>query len=455
MDKKNRYFLIISLCVFIFLTILNPAKSNAAGVSLIRDAEIEDFLYDLTKPIFKAANLNPDNIKIYIVNDSTLNAFVTGGQNVFINTGLIVKYCDPNVLVGVIAHETGHIASGHIARSSEAMTNAGNAMLLSYIAGIAAAATSHPDAGMAIIMGGSQIANRVALKFTRSQEEASDLLALRYLKATGNSAHGLLEILEFFESEEADYKGKIDEYALTHPVSKKRINFIKANAKNFPKHDDVVLKKRLERIIAKLNGFLDEPDQILKTYNKDNQNNKYARVIAYYKKGKTNEAILILNDLIKLDPKDGYLYDLKGQILSENGDQKNAIIAYNQAVKLNKNNNLARIALANSIIDLDSGDKKIIDFAIKNLLTALKTEKADTNVYKQLAKAYDQNHDLGRSYLALAQMGLAEESLEKTKKYIKLARENLDKSDKVDLLLLDDIEQFSQKLKEKNNLDYL
>ncbi|MES2677577.1 MAG: M48 family metalloprotease [Pseudomonadota bacterium] len=451
MGKKTRQFLYL----FFLLTLLIPAKSNAAGVSLIRDAEIEDFLYDLTKPIFKAANLKPENIKIYIVGDSTLNAFVAGGQNVFINTGLITKYSDPNVLIGVIAHETGHIAAGHLARSSEDMTNAGNAMLLSYIAGIAAAATAHPDAGMAIIMGGSQIAQRSALKFTRTQEEAADSLALKYLSITHNSADGLLELLEFFGAEEREYKNQIDEYALTHPVSKKRINFIKANSKNFSKGEDPALKKRLERIIVKLNAFLDDPDQTLKTYNKDDQNSKYASAIAYYKKGKTKQAIATVDNLIALNSKDGYLYDLKGQILSESGDQKNAIIAYNQAIQLNSNNNLARISLASAIINLDSGDKKITDFAIENLLIALKKEKSDGNIYKQLAKAYDQNHDLGRSYLALAQMSLMEESLEKTKKYIKLARENLNKNDKINLLLLDDIEQFSKKLKDKKTLDSL
>jgi len=457
MCKKTRYFFINSFYLFIFLSTISPLKSEAAGTSLIRDAEIEDFLYDITRPIFKAANLNPNNIKIYIVNDKSLNAFVAGGQNVFINTGLIVKYSNPDVLIGVLAHETGHIASGHLARSSEDMSNAGNAMLISYIAGIAAAVTSHPDVGMAMIMGGSQVAERTALKFTRYQEEAADLLALKYLHATHNSADGLLKILEFFESEESEYKSQIDEYALTHPVSRKRINFIKSNkeslTKNFSKHSNKVLKKKLERIIAKLNGFLDNPDQTLTTYQGSDENNKYAQAIAYYRKGKPEKAIAIMNDLITLNPDNGYLYDLKGQILSESGDQKNAIIAYHQAINLDKNNNLARIALANAIIYLDSGDEKIIDFAIQNFLIALKSEKTDSNIYKQLAKAYSKNRDFGRSYLALAQMSLMEENLEKTKQYIKIARNNLDKNDKINLLLIDDIEQFSKKLNEKKILD--
>ncbi len=437
------------ILIFLLITIL-PVIAKSEGVSLIRDAEIEDFLYDITRPVFKAANLNPNNINIYIVNNPTLNAFVAGGQNIFINTGLITKYRNPNVLIGVIAHEAGHIAAGHLARSSEDMQNAGNVMLLTYIAGIAAAVV-RPDAGMALIMGGSQIAERTSLKFTRSQEEAADFLALKYLDKANNSADGLLELLEFFSHEESGYKQQIDEYALTHPVSKKRVNFIKANSINLSHKISPEFQKRLERIVIKLEAFLENPDQILKIYNKKNPNSQYAQTIAYYKKGKTKQAIKILNNLIQATPNDNYLYDLKGQILFENGDVKESIIAYNKAVQLNGKNNLARIALASAIINLDLGDKNLIAFAIQNLLTAQKKEKSDGNIYQQLAKAYSQSGQLGLSYLALAEISLLKEDQKKVKKYVKLAKENLDKNDKVNLLRLDDIEEFAKKIKNKQH----
>lgn len=438
----------LAILLFLLITTL-PIKAKAEdGMSLIRDAEIEDYLYDITKPLIKAAGLNSNNIKIYLVNDSTLNAFVAGGQNIFINTGLIVKYPDPNVLIGVIAHETGHISAGHLARSSEDMQLASNAMLLSYIAGIAAAATASPDAGMALIMGGSQIAERTTLKFNRSQEEAADSLALKYLDKTNNSADGLLKLLELFDQEETGYKKEIDEYALTHPVSKKRINFIKSQAASLKHLSDPKLTTRLARIIVKLEAFLGDADQTLKTYNKSDSNSRYARAIAYYKKGKTKEAIAILDNLIKDAPTDNYLYDLRGQILFESGNVKDSIIAYNQTIKLNSQNNLARIALATAIINLNSGDKNLTDFAIENLLTAQKTEKTDGNIYKQLSVAYNQNGDLGRSYLALAELNLLKDDKVKTEKYSKLAKENLDKNDKVNLLRVDDIEEFAKKIKD-------
>ncbi|MFT6077377.1 MAG: putative Zn-dependent protease [Rickettsiales bacterium] len=442
---------IIYLVLFL---ILIPIKSNSAGISLIRDAEIEDFLRDLTNPILKAANLNPKEIQIYIVNDSSLNAFVAGGQNIFLNTGLITKYFDPNVLIGVIAHETGHISSGHLARSDEDMQNASTAMIISYIAGIAAAATASPDAGMALIMGGSHIAQRTALKFTRTQEEAADALAIKYLSSSNNTADGLLKILETFKIDEKAYKNQIDEYAITHPISKRRISFIKSNLKKFDRQTNLArnadLKNRLARIIAKLNAFIDAPNRTLRTYNGISENDRYARSIAYYKKGNIKIAIRILDNLILDNPQDGYLFDLKGQILSESGNLKNAIIAYNQAIKLHPHNNLARIALATSIIDLDSKDSKLINFAIKNLNIALKTEEYDSNIYKKLAKAHNQNNDLGQSYLALAQMSLIENDEDKIKKYVKLAKDNLDRNDKTNLLILDDIEEFSDQIKDKD-----
>ena len=168
MTKKILLF--FSLFFLFFTTTV-----NAAQPSLIRDAETERFLRQLARPIFLAANLNPSNISIYIVNDDSLNAFVAGGQNVFINTGLIRKYATPDTLIGVIAHESGHIAAGHLARSSEGAEGAQGAMLLSYLLGIGAALGGSPDAGMGLILGGSDTANRLFMKYTRGQEEAADI----------------------------------------------------------------------------------------------------------------------------------------------------------------------------------------------------------------------------------------------------------------------------------------
>ena len=205
----KRKFNFFSLILIFFL-----AKNSFAGVSLIRDAETEKFLHELSDPIFRAADLDVQNIKIYIVNDNSINAFVSGGQNVFINTGLILKFRTPDALIGVIAHETGHIAAGHLARSSEGAEQAQGAMLLSYLLGIGAAVAGSPEAGIALISGGSGSAQRLYMKFTRTQEEAADQHAIEYLDKMKYPADGLIKLLEFFEAEMVGYKGQIDEYLL-------------------------------------------------------------------------------------------------------------------------------------------------------------------------------------------------------------------------------------------------
>ena len=212
-----------------------------------------------------------------------------------------------------------------------------------------------------------------------------------------------------------------------------------------------LLQKRLVRIIVKLNAFLNDADKTLQNYIGDDQNSQYARVIAYYKKGNRQKAIALLDALIKESPKDNYLYDLKGQILFENGDLKESIIAYNQAILLNGDNNLVRISLATAIIQLDSRDKKLTDFAIDNLLIAKKREGADINIYKQLSRAYNQIGDLGKSYLTLAELNLLKNDKKETQRYIELAKKNLDKTDKVSLFRLDDVEEFAKKIKTKES----
>ncbi len=191
--------LIIKLLQIIIILSFFINTSYARTFSTIRDSEIEDFLQEITSPIIKAANLEEKNIKIHIINDQNINAFVTQGQNIFINSGLILKYKDPNILIGVIAHEVGHIAGGHLAQGYENISNASNIAALGYLAGIAAAITANNDAGLAILMGSTQLTQRLALKYNRSQEEAADRMALEYLKKTNNSPKGLMKLLEYFK----------------------------------------------------------------------------------------------------------------------------------------------------------------------------------------------------------------------------------------------------------------
>jgi predicted Zn-dependent protease len=285
---------------------------------------------------------------------------------------------------------------------------------------------------------------RMAMKFSRTQEEAADSLAVKYLDKMDYSPTGLLEIMQYFDREELSYQGQIDEYALTHPISKKRINFIKSTIKKTHYDNEKIdknLTPRLELITAKLQAFLSDPNQILRYYSgQNNPRANYARSVAYFKKGKINDSLNEIDSLIKNNPANGYLWELKGQVLFESGLVKDSIIAYKKAVELEKENpTLARISLASAVIALNSGDKELINYAINNLILAAKTEDNDPNIYKQLATAYNQNGDSGHAYLALSEFNLLSGDKEKTLKYAKLAKENLDKNDKSSLIRAEDI----------------
>jgi predicted Zn-dependent protease len=428
------------LLQIIICTTFVSNNALAGGISLIRDVETEDLLQKITSPLIKAANLKEDDIKIYIVNDSSVNAFVMAGQNIFINTGLIIKYADPNILSGVLAHEIGHIAAGHLARGQEEMAELNKITLLSYLAGIAAAALAGGDAGYAILTGTNQVAQRLAVKHTRTQEEAADKLALDYLKAANNSPLGLLKLLNDFNRDEAEYRNLIDEYALTHPVSQKRINYVKAHLKDFPTPKiDAETNLRMHFVVAKLRAFLQDSNRSLEYFNTNSSVDRYGLSVAYFKKGEIEKSLKELDILIKAQPKNGYFYELKGQVLFESGNIVESIKYYHQAIKLLPNPNLVKISLSGAILALKTNDKDLVNFAIKNLKEASETEKNNGQIFVEFAKAYEKIGEKGQSYLALAELNLLRKDYKKTKKYAKLALEKLGKNDKSNRMKAADI----------------
>jgi len=453
--KKTAIFFVLS-----FLTAFS--KNSYANFSLIRDAETEKFLRELSNPIFKAANLDVKNIKIYIVNDDSINAFVSGGQNVFINTGLIRKYNTPDALIGVIAHETGHIAAGHIARSSEAMDNAGNFMLLSYLLGIGAAVAGSVDAGQALILGGNNTAERLYMKFTRGQEEAADKHAIEYLDKISYPADGLINLLEFFETQMIGYKDQIDEYLMSHPVSKKRIDLIKANTKDKKFSDKKInqkLQPHMDLILAKLEGFMESPDSTLIKYkNKNDFLSNYKKSIALFRKGHLEDGLILLNKLIeeKLEKKAnsteiGFLYEIKGQFLFELGKVFDSVVAYKKSIELLKNEDSAqaKISFASSVLSLSQNDSDLIKIAIKNLQDAKKYEEENYFLYKQLANAYNKINDEGRSLLALAEYNFYRGEKDKSVKYAQEAKDKLPKDAKEEITRAEDLIALNKKKDDK------
>ena len=455
-DKSSAQFMksAIKLLLQIGLFLALTQNSFASGLRLIRDSETEDLLYKITRPLIKAAGLNEEDIAIYIVNDQSLNAFVAGGQNIFINTGLITKYEDPNILTGVIAHEMGHISAGHLARGGEAMRQVNNIAILTYLAGIAAAVTANSDAGYAILMGGSNVSEKLAMKFSRTQEEAADKLAVQYLQKTHNSPAGLMNLLEYFNQEESISGAPIDEYARSHPVSQKRVNYIKSTLSLFKdtKGSDPLLAQEMKYVVAKLRAFLsDDNNQNLVYFGSNSPYDKYARSIIYFKKGDLKKSLFEIDSLIKSQPKNGYFHELKGQILFESGKVKESIKSYKNAISLLPNPALAKVSLSGAILTLKTNDQDLVNFAIKNLDEAKKLERNNGQIFSELAKAYLKLEENGKSYLALSELNLLRQDNKKARKYAGLALENLkENEDKSDWLKAKDIIEAA---KDKNKKD--
>lgn len=386
------------------------AQSKRGSVNLIRDAEIEATLNDITDPILRAASITPESVKIYIVQDKRLNAFVAGGQNLFVNTGLLQRTEHPGQLAGVIAHEVGHIAGGHLSRVGVAQSRAASEVILATVLGAAVAVAGAPALGTAIITGGQSIAYGEFLSFTRSQEQAADQAAVSYLSRLNLSAEGLAEFFQILDQQNLLITQN-NPYLRSHPLTRDRINFVEATVarqmsagqvqedRSFP--DDWTRKH--QRMVVKLTAFLDNPRSTLEKAQGDTLIDRYARAIALYRLPDLEAAVAEVDGLIAEFPDDPYFHELKGQMLFENGRIAAAIAPYQEAVRIMPIA-LLRIGLARALIE--SGDAEAGRRAIEQLRAAVSQEPTNSGAWRLLGIAQGQAGDEGEAALSLAEWAL-------------------------------------------------
>jgi predicted Zn-dependent protease len=399
--------------VTLFLAVwigLAPAAARAQ-LSLIRDAEIEHILRTFATPIFQVAGVSPRAVDIRLVNDRRINAFVAGGQNLFLFTGLLVETETAGELIGVIAHETGHIAGGHIARGQEALEQAQRTALLTTLLGVAAAiASGDARVGAATAGGGTAIAERSFLGYSRSMESAADQAAINYLNRAGLSARGLLRFMETLEDQELLPASRQVEYIRTHPLTRDRVDFIR-NHVHGSRLADAPLPptyvEQFERMQAKLIGFL-HPTIALRRYGADDPRvaPRYGHAIALYRQGRVEESLTMMTRLVEEEPNNPYFHEIVGQILLENGRVAEARRAYERAAALSPDEPLILTALAQTKID--AGTPADLQSAIDDLTRAVAQRDGGTPLaWRLLATAYGRTGDLGMSALALAEEALA------------------------------------------------
>lgn len=384
---------------------------SASAQVVIRDTEIESYLSEWFAPIFEANNMSPDQVKIILIQDNDINAFVAGGSNIFFYTGLIEKTDNPGELIAVMAHELGHISGGHLVRGRAAMEQASYESIIGTIIGVGAAvATGNASAAGAGSVAGNSVATRRFLSTARKFESSADQAALKSMEKAGLNPTGLKTFLQKLEGQEFLPATQQSEYVRSHPLTRNRVSTVQAGIeksnhtnKAFPDH----WMEQHARMKAKLTGYIN-PERVAWSYDdKDNSiPAKYARAISDYRENRIDQAISGINALISREPNNAYFYELKGQMLVDFGRLQEALPAYQKAISLVPTSGLIRTALAQTQIELAGENASKLNEAIENLKRAKQDEPRSTTVHRLLATAYGRQ---GKD--AYARLHLGEEAL--------------------------------------------
>ena len=399
-----------SLLSSVLITCL--AANSALAEPLIRDAEIEHTLRSYADPIFRVDGLKPSAVKLFIVEDDSLNSYVAGGANMFIYTGLLLECPTPDMVIGVMAHETGHIVGGHLAQGSEKLKDAQIGSILTFVLGAAAAAASgNAGAAAAVITGGQNMVGRNFIAFTRAHEEAADQSALNALDKLNISAAGFLKMFEVLRRHEREHAGSPDPYMLTHPLTSLRIEHVRdhVNSSKIPEGQyPHSFDMPHQRMIAKLYGFIESPEHTFAKYPISNTSvpARMARAIAYYKMPDLSRSLKEMDSLLKDSPNDPFFHELKGQILFENSRPKEALSSYQAAVKLLPDSALLLADLGK--VELAQNDSTLISSAIAHLEKSTILDDANPSTWRLLATAYGKAGNTGMAALSLAEEAIIE-----------------------------------------------
>lgn len=420
------------LFIFVLLLIGLTAPVSASAQTIIRDTEIEDYMKDWFEPVFNAAGMSGEQVNVIIVQDPSVNAFVMGGANIFLYTGLIQKTENPGELIGVVAHELGHIAGGHLIRGREAMENASyEAMLATILGGVAAAASGNAGAAAAIGTGGAGVAQRRMLSTARTYESSADQAALRYMNGAGLDPTGLKTFMQKLENEELVPTSQQSEYVRTHPLTRNRIDAISTGVTNSTsrgKPMPAAWTEQHARMKAKLIGFIN-PGQVGWTYNDLDKSvpAQYAYAIAAYRQNKMKDAISRMDKLIAAEPNNPYFHELKGQMLVDFGRVADGIPSYEKALSMRPDAALMRVALAHAIIETAGSDNKKLQRAVEHLKRAQREDPRSTRVHRLMATAQGRMGNEPAARLHLAEEALLQGRRDYAKSHADYAVANLPK----------------------------
>jgi predicted Zn-dependent protease len=386
-----------------FALLARPAFAQ----SVLRDAETEQWLQDISRPLVAAAGLAPGNVRIVLLYDNSINAFVAGGQIVYIHSATLTEADSANMVQGVIAHEIGHITGGHIVRMAEGAKAATGVMLLSLLLGAAAIAAGAGEAGAGLLMAGQRAALGKFLAFTRVQEASADAAAVTFLNKAGISGKGFLAFFKKLQNQSLRYGyNPKDAYDQTHPLDRERVTTLQGVLEASPfwnAKSDPGIEARFQRVKAKLKGYVLEPQQVMRVYPETDLSvpAHYARAYAWHRSAYPDQAVKEADALLATAPHDPYFLELKGQILLESGKANEALPMLREATQTTNYNPLITALFGHALIATE--DQKNFPEAEKVLRSAIAKDNQNPDAWYQLGIVYDRKGDEARAALATAE----------------------------------------------------
>ena len=397
---------------------------GAKCTTLINDTEIEKEITNIIMPVARAADISDERLKIYIVNDDSFNAFVRGGEDVFIYTGLLKQIKNPNALRAVVAHELGHTIGGHMVQMSERMHDEMVRTLIIQTLGIGLmVAGGNPSAGAGVMAGATGIAQQSMLAFSRDEERMADDMAVDLMVKANQNPNGLIEVFEQMRDISGEFETRINPNRVNHPLTGERINNAKtkiSKLKKIPTRKQFEItqeNKKYEILRAKLIGYLDTDKNVITQYPYSDKSDAaiYARAIANMRAGDLDTAKTGTQTLIKRYPNNPYYYELLGDIEYQYGAYDDSVHAYEQSLKLTKNAPQIETALALVLSERDKpGDKS----RAKELCKRVILKEPSPLSYWILARVTE----AGESDWAMAEFYNMNGDKKNTKKYAKLAQ---------------------------------
>ena len=416
--KASALTALVTAAAIALLPVPATQAQEGRGPPVLRDTETEQLLREYTRPILRAAGLEKQNIQMVIVNDANFNAFVADGRRIFVNYGAILQSETPNQLIGVLAHETGHLAGGHLSKLREQLANAQTQMIIAMLLGAGALVAGASrgsnssgnnglaNAGAAAIAGPQEMIRRSLLSYQRQQEENADRAGVKFLTATQQSPKGMYETFKRFTSESLFAARGADPYLQSHPMPAERVAALQEFASTSPywdKKDDPALQLRHDMVRAKVSAFMERPELVYRRYplTNDSMPARYARAISTYLHGDLRSALTQIDALIAVQPNNPYFYEVRGQALLESGKPADAIAPLRKAVALSSNAPLIEMLLGQALVGTDN--KAYTDDAIRILRAAVAREPEAPLGFMQLAMAYGRKGDYAEADLASAQ----------------------------------------------------